>query len=83
MMTFFIPDTLDADDINDDVINKYLNAELIFDLGTVSECRGRVVKSARGTSGKQMVARILTPYLILEDTSVNLPTELPRTILPM
>ena len=51
-MTFFIPDTLDADDINDDVINNYLNAELIFDLGTVSECRGRVVKSARGTSGK-------------------------------
>jgi hypothetical protein len=26
-----IPDTLDADDINDDVIDKYLNAELIFE----------------------------------------------------
>jgi hypothetical protein len=44
------PDTLDADDINDDVINKYLNAELIFD---VSERRGgRVVKRAKGTSGE-------------------------------
>jgi hypothetical protein len=42
------PDTLDADDINDDVIDKYLNAELIFD---VSERRGgRVVKRANRTS---------------------------------
>ncbi len=47
-----IPDMLDAEDINDDVIDKYLNAELIFDVGTSSERRGRVVKRARGTSGK-------------------------------
>jgi hypothetical protein len=47
-----IPDTLDADDINNDVIDKYLNAELIFDVGTGSECRGRVVKRAKGTSGE-------------------------------
>ena len=38
------PDTLDADDITDDVINKSLNAELIFDAGTGSERRVRVVK---------------------------------------
>ena len=47
-----IPDTLDADDINDDMIDKYLNAELIFDVGTGSERRGRVVKRAKGTSGE-------------------------------
>ncbi|KAI2501269.1 Reverse transcriptase (RNA-dependent DNA polymerase) [Fragilaria crotonensis] len=46
------PDTLDADDINDDVIDKYLNAELIFDVGTGSERKGRVVKRAKGTSGE-------------------------------
>ncbi len=47
-----IPETLVADDINDDVIDKYLNAELIFDVGTGSERRGRVVKRAKGTSSK-------------------------------
>jgi hypothetical protein len=46
-----IPDTLDADDINDDVIDKYSNAELIFDVGTGSERRGRTVERAKGTSG--------------------------------
>ncbi len=46
------PDTLDTDDINDDVINKHLYAELKFDVGTGSELRGHVVKRADGTSGK-------------------------------
>jgi hypothetical protein len=46
------PDTLDADDINDDVIDKYENTELIFDVGTGNKRRGRVVKRAKGTSGK-------------------------------
>ncbi|KAI2509503.1 Reverse transcriptase (RNA-dependent DNA polymerase) [Fragilaria crotonensis] len=46
------PDTLDADDINDDVIDKYLNAELIFNVGTGSSRKGRVVKHAKGTSGE-------------------------------
>jgi hypothetical protein len=43
---------LDANDINGNVINKYLNAELIFDIGTGSKRRGRVVKHAKRTSGK-------------------------------
>jgi hypothetical protein len=43
---------LDADDINDDLTNKYLNAELIFDVGTGSERKCRVVKCGKGTSGK-------------------------------
>jgi hypothetical protein len=46
------PDTLDADDINDNLIDKYLNAELIFGVDTGSERRGCVVKCAKGTSGK-------------------------------
>ena len=45
-------DTLDADDINDNVIDKYIHAELIFDVRTGSERRGRVVKRAKGTSGE-------------------------------
>ncbi len=47
-----IPDKLDADDINDDMIDKYLNAELIFDVGTGNERKGRVVKRAKGNSGE-------------------------------
>jgi hypothetical protein len=46
------PDTLDADDINDNMIDKYLNAELIFDVGTGSKRKGCVVRRAKGTSGK-------------------------------
>ncbi len=53
------PDTLDANDINDDVIDKYLNTELIFDVSTDSECRGCVVKHAKGTSGKP-IGRVQT-----------------------
>ena len=40
------PDTLDADDINNNVIAMFLNTELIFDVGTGSKHRGRVVKRA-------------------------------------
>ena len=43
---------LDANDIKDDVIDKYLNSELLFSVGTGSERRGRVVKRAKGTSGE-------------------------------
>jgi hypothetical protein len=45
-------DALDADDIDDDLLDKYLNAELIFDVGTGNERKGRVVKRAKGTSGE-------------------------------
>jgi hypothetical protein len=31
------PDSLEADDIDDDLLDKYLNAELIFDVGTGNE----------------------------------------------
>jgi hypothetical protein len=42
-----------ANDINDDhVTDKYLNAELIFDVGTGSKRKGRVVKHAKEISGK-------------------------------
>jgi hypothetical protein len=47
-----IPETMDADDIDNELLDKYLNAELIFDLGTGNERKGRVVKRAKGTSGE-------------------------------
>jgi hypothetical protein len=47
-----IPDALEADDINDELLDKYLNAELIFDAGTGNEREGRVVKRAKGISGE-------------------------------
>ena len=46
------PDTMDADDIDDELLDKYLNAELIFNVGTGNERKGRVVKQMKGTSGK-------------------------------
>ena len=48
----FVPEALEADDMNDDVIDKYLNAELIFDIGTGSERKGRVLKRAKGSTGE-------------------------------
>jgi hypothetical protein len=47
------PDTLDVDDINDNVVDRYLNAER-----TGSERRGRVVKRAKGLLANRSVARI-------------------------
>jgi hypothetical protein len=46
------PDSLEADDIDDELLDKYLNAELLFDVGTGSERKGRVVKRAKRTSGE-------------------------------
>ncbi|KAI2495965.1 Reverse transcriptase (RNA-dependent DNA polymerase) [Fragilaria crotonensis] len=46
------PDSREADDIDDKLLDKYLNAELIFDVGTGSKRKGRVVKRAKGTSGE-------------------------------
>ncbi|KAI2500467.1 Reverse transcriptase (RNA-dependent DNA polymerase) [Fragilaria crotonensis] len=46
------PAPMEADDINDEIMDKYLNAELIFDVGTGTERKGRVVKRAKGTSGE-------------------------------
>jgi hypothetical protein len=47
-----VPELLEADDIDDEVLDKYLNAELIFDMGTGAERRGRVIKRAKGTTGQ-------------------------------
>ena len=46
------PAPMEADDMNDEIMDKYLNAELIFDVGTGTERKGRVVKRAKGTSGE-------------------------------
>jgi hypothetical protein len=45
-----LPETPKNDDVDDGLRDKYLNAELIFDVGTGYEQKGRVVKSAKGTS---------------------------------
>jgi hypothetical protein len=48
------PDTLEADDVDDEILDKYLNTELIFDMGTGAERRGRVIKRAKGTTGQSI-----------------------------
>ena len=45
-----IPDTPEADNINDAATDKYLNAELMFDVGTCGERRGHVIKRAKGVT---------------------------------
>jgi hypothetical protein len=47
-----LPDTPDIDNVNDGLMDVYLNAELIFDVGTGHERKGRVVKRAKGTLGE-------------------------------
>ena len=49
MITTDVPE---VDDIDEEMVDKYLNAELIFDIGTGAERRGRVVKRAKGTTGE-------------------------------
>ena len=46
------PEALEADEIDNEKLDKYLNAELIFDMGTGTEWRGRVIKCAKGTTGQ-------------------------------
>ena len=47
-----LPETPEADDVDDDLIEKYLNTKLIFDVGTFHERKGHVIKRAKGTSGE-------------------------------
>jgi hypothetical protein len=47
-----LSETPEVDDVDDSLMDKYLNAELIFDVGTGNERKGRVVKRAKGTSGE-------------------------------
>jgi hypothetical protein len=47
-----IGEQLEAD--NKEAEDKYLNAELIFDVGTNNERRGQVIKRARGLDGEPL-----------------------------
>ena len=50
-----LPETPDADDVDDVLTDIYLNAELIFDIGSGSERKGRVdSKRAKGTLGESI-----------------------------
>ena len=47
-----LPETPEFDDVDDGLMEKCLNAELIFDAGTGNERKCCVVKRAKGTSGE-------------------------------
>ena len=48
-----LPETPGADDLDDSTLDKYLNTQqLIFNVGTGNERKGRVVKRTKGTSGE-------------------------------
>jgi hypothetical protein len=57
----------------DDVIDKYLNAKLIFNLGTNDEQCAQVVKRARGPKGEQLAAHVITLCLTLANMMLSLP----------
>ncbi|KAI2501062.1 Reverse transcriptase (RNA-dependent DNA polymerase) [Fragilaria crotonensis] len=65
------PDSLEADDIDDELLDKYLNAELIFDVGTGNERKGRVVKRAKEPRASRLVVRIptLCSTLVIENVA--------------
>jgi hypothetical protein len=46
-----VPDLIDEEE-DDGLFDKYLNAELMFDVGTGEERRGRVTKRAKGLAGE-------------------------------
>ena len=52
-----IPDAMDANNIDNKMLDKYLNAKLIFDIGTGSECKGRVVKRTKGSTSGEPIGR--------------------------
>jgi hypothetical protein len=58
-----MPEALDANDLDDKLLDKYLNAELIFNVGTGNECKGRVVKRAKGTSSEPIDCAHSSPLL--------------------
>ncbi|KAI2494182.1 Reverse transcriptase (RNA-dependent DNA polymerase) [Fragilaria crotonensis] len=53
---------MDADDIDNELLDKYLNAELIFDVGTGNERKCRVVRRAKGTSGEPIGRAHSNPF---------------------
>ena len=46
------PDALEADDVNNEILDKYLRPELIFNMGSGAEQRGRVMKRSKATTGQ-------------------------------
>jgi len=47
----------EADNLDEEAIDMYLGAELMFDVGSGSERRGHVVERSRGLDGAAMIGR--------------------------
>ena len=56
-----LPETPEADDLDDSIMDKYLNTKLVFDVATGTERKGRVVKRAKGTSGEPIGCAHVNP----------------------
>ena len=72
-----LPETPEADDVDNDLMDKYLNTdELIFDVGTGHERKGCVVKRAKGTSGAPIGRAHANPlfdrYILYYGSTVNI-----------
>jgi hypothetical protein len=58
-----LPDIPDINDVDDGLMDKYLNADLIFDVGNGYKRKGHVVKRAKGTSGEPIMRANADPLL--------------------
>ena len=52
-------------------MDKYLNAELIFDVGTNNERKGRIFKRAKGTSGGPIGRAHANPLFVTQEYVVE------------
>ncbi|KAI2504684.1 Reverse transcriptase (RNA-dependent DNA polymerase) [Fragilaria crotonensis] len=68
-----VPDAMEADDLDNEITDKYLNAELIFDVGTGSERKGHVVKRAKGTSGEPIGRAHTNPLFDTRENGNRIP----------
>ena len=55
----------------DEVIDKYLNMNLIFDVGTNNDCHGTVVKSSRGLDGRATGRSHTNPFFETRENEIE------------
>jgi hypothetical protein len=70
-------------DVDDGLVDKHLNAELIFDVGTGHERKGHVVKCGMGTSGEPNGRAHANPLFDTVSAWLNSRMDHPRTTLRM
>jgi hypothetical protein len=81
-----LSDTPDVDNVNNGLMDKYLNAELIFDVDTGHEQKGCIVKRTKGPQmsplGVHMPTRCSTPVSMWSSSRMDHPRTTSQMSLP-